>query len=275
MDYVTGQFGEQFLHDYVKILTSFSGQNIHSTARRFFILALEAMGEVWRRFVLAVSRTPYTLFRLIDMSHPDFLQECAALEERSARCHECIDLEFSTPMLKFLRARGNDQEAVAQVQNLLRSIAVHGPISSDLVECLHGYCQRILSKGGAGARPSDEGAQQRVLWSLITKAFAKEEEFIHQHFGDAYRDSRLAQYGHKGVNQYSRLNKGDGEAEAECEKSVKVRKTTLSLGKMDRLLAFGQGASDLPNPRKLCGALPGIGIGIWTHSHSLSLIVIV
>ena len=255
MEYVTGEFGKQFLRDYVKILTSFPLQSIHSTAKRFFTLALEAMGEVWRRFVLAVSRTPYTLFRTMDMSHTDFLQECAALEKRSARCSQCIDMEFTTPMLEFLRARNSDQKAVTQVQNLLRSIAVHGPISSDLVECLHGYCQRILSKGGPGTRPSDEGAQQRVLWSLLTKAFQKEEEFIHQHFGDANRNSRLAQYGRKGANQYSSRFK-TGDMEAECENSGKVWKARLSIGKMDRLLAFGQGASDLPKARKLCGALP-------------------
>lgn len=264
--YVDGRFGEEIIKDYIHILSTFPRRNIHPLAKQVFKMALEAIGEAWRRFVLATSGAPCQLFRLMDSTHEDFLKGYAALKEAASKCRQCIDLEFTMPVLGFLKASEGDprllQQRVSQVKELLKSISVHGPISSDLVECLHGFCQKLLQRGRGGVLPSDEGAQQRVLWSLITASYAKDEQFIMDHFGDPQQKRRCKAYGHKGKNQYTQFKYAtqEGEDAGDPEpprQPASSRRPRLTLDKLERLFAFGQDSDPgLSRPRKLCGFSP-------------------
>ena len=252
---MTGKFGQDFIDDYVKILQDFPRFSIYGLASQVFKLALEAIGEVWRRFIHATSATPFTLFQMMDMNQQDFLAAYHSLRAKIAKCAQCADLEFTQPLMVYLQSSEHDvaemERRCCHVRELLRSIATHGPTSSDLVECLHGYCQKLLQRGGGGVRPSDEGAQQRVLWSLVTKAYEKDRQFIFDHCGDAKAAYRFAHYGRKGHNQYSAAK--NSEADGPPARFSKSKKE-LTAQKLDRLFAFNSDINTIVSkPRKLCG----------------------
>ena len=206
---------------------------------------------------------PYKTFELIGLDHDSFLRQYSSLQQQAQVCKQCIDAEFTTPILQYIKCCKDEidhdgvpvRDKVTYLQGLLTHTATFAPISSDLVECLHGYCQRLIRQSGGGSRPSDSAAQQRVLWAIITKTYRKIKEFMWHRFGDKRCFSRLAQFGHKGSNQYS---KGHGAGDDEghrCQPPVrKSQKQALSLHKVDQLISQG---SEIPKPRKLCGIFAG------------------
>lgn len=127
---------------------------------------------------------------------------------------------------------------------MLQDIMCFAPISSDVTECLHGYCQRLIRQTGGGSRPTDSSAQQRVLWGLITKSYNKMYNFMWDRFGDKRFLHRLGRFGARNAaNQYSR--------DMEGEPRSKRPRQTLSVPKLDRLIAFDQ---QIKKPRKLSGS---------------------
>lgn len=258
MDYVSGRFGWSMVAEYVKVLHSFPTQGIHNLADQFFNLGIQATAEAWRRYVSITSAYPFAVFRLVDLDDERFWQECLAIEAMGSKCGQCIDIEFTKPIVKFIRGDllgvdGNHpevKERISKVRQLLLDISIHSPISSDLVECLHGYCQRLLGRSGPGAKPTDQSAQERVLWGLVSKAYSKVRQCVFNYFGDKHALYRFAAFGNRAGNQYSRSR--TIEMEGTEHSAPARRKLPLSTEKMDRLLAFGQ-ESDVYKPRKLCG----------------------
>ena len=254
MDYVSGKFGRDLVQDYIENLVRFPQLRIPELALEFFKLSLEAFSEKWRRFVFVVSSFPFETFKLVDLDHEPFLQKYSELQGRVNKCATCIDSEFTGTLLRYIVSCQDEvdpvgvavREKVANLQQFLQHITFFAPISSDLVECLHGYCQRLVRQTGGGSRPMDSSAQQQVLWGLITKAYNKTYSFMWDHFGDRFAPSRVSSFGNMGRrcrNQYSTAVAQKG--------SSKHQKANLSFAKLDRMVAFGQ---RFRKPRRLCGS---------------------
>lgn len=238
------------VQDHVQVLQTFPGHRIHSVADKFFTLGLQAMAEDWRRFQYVTAAYPFALFAFIEFDDETFLMECANLQEKTKQCPSCVDTEFTQPLLDYIQKGPGESVAhrIAQVKALLITVATYAPISSDIVECLHGYCQQLIRTGGRGVRPTDEGAQERVVWALLTKAYEKLRSLAWDNFADAKALRRMVKFGRTSSNQYTDPS----------ERSATVnggRKPALTLEKMDRALLFDGGSSCVGKSRKLCGDL--------------------
>lgn len=257
MDYVSGNFGWELVKDYILGLTNFPYLKIPDLALDFFQLSLGAMSEKWRRFTFSTQSYPCETFKLAGVDHDKFVSMYSDLKQRRKESPCCIDPEFTGILLEYIVSFENDidtdglpvREKICHIQQLLDHIMAFAPISSDLVECLHGYCQRLVRQSGPGARPTDSVAQQRVLWGSITAAYNKMYQFMWDRFGDKSFFRRLPRFGglSRTGNQYTReVNQG---GLGECKQLSKNSKS-LSTPKIESLLAHGQ---QLRKPRRLCG----------------------
>ena len=253
MDYVTGKFGDGLVQEYMRNLHIFPLHGIPDLSKPFFHLSLQAASEDWRRFVFSMEKFPHDTFRLVDLDRQNFLRVYDDLRRRAEKCPHCVDLEFTWPILQYIQVpygtNAEDLDAatakkIDRVQHFLQSVTTFAPLSSDLVECLHGYCQRLIRQGGGGCRPSDQTAQERVLWSLITKAYAKVRAFVWDKLGDAKGFRRLFRFGNVSSNQYTK------EIGSNSRKSYSGN--SVSFAKMDTMLAYNQNC-EMRKPRKLCG----------------------
>lgn len=239
--------------DYLAALASFPLLGVPEMSQDFFRLALQAIGEHWRRFVFHTDGLPFTLFRLTDMSLCEFFQGYKKLQNCMCECAGCADVEFSTVLLSCIPREGelNDPAIrlkVQELQRFLKDMSVHAPLSTDAVECWHGYTQSMLHRF-RGCKVTDPVAQERVLWASVCSSFSKFRKYMMGKYLDKYFFVRLASFGHKGCNMYT--NKGyDGEAGPST--SSCRRRSSLSLAKMDRMIAFDQ---ELPGLRQLSGFL--------------------
>ena len=232
--------------DYCDLLVSFPEQHIHTMAYEFFVLALEAMSEAWRRFQFAVKTYPFPIFRWVDMDDTCVWKECVELEKLGKCCPACIDSGFTRPIIDFIQARDTDEAALrvrtSAVRDFLKSAMIHCPISSDIVECLHGYCQHLLRTGSRGTRPSDNGAMERILWGLVSKSYEKLRGLIADYFADKKAAYRFHRYGKKGTNQYTKaLQQQHHEENPDLAQPARLRgqRPTLNMDKMDRAFASG------------------------------------
>ena len=129
-------------------LEQFRYLKIPTMADEFFRLSLQSMAENWRRFVLPIQGFPFCLFSLLD-SDDDlaFLDLSSKSCTKQKACAKCADVEFSTLVLNYLDVE--DPLACRRVPSLralLEDVRVFCPLSSDLVECVHGWC---FTGGGA------------------------------------------------------------------------------------------------------------------------------
>lgn len=188
--------------------------------------------------MLPTKHFPWVLFRLLSCDLCQWNGEISRLKNCHASCSRCMDVEFSTIVLDFAKKESD----FARLRFLLEDISTFCPLSTDLVECLHGYSQRLLHRW-RGAKPSDPVAQERQAWSLILRSYAKLRELMWDRYGDKAMTRRIHHFGHHGRNQYSKS----------CVESVALKqlKQPVSLDKMDAMLAFGQ--TSFHAPRKLCG----------------------
>lgn len=240
----------------MKILEDFPKLGIHDMALNFFELAIQSMGEHWRRLIFPTMGFPYLCFNLLNHdSDSECLSEYKKLQARIQVCPRCADTEFSTILLSYIDSdmQIDDPCATAKIRDVRRflaDIAIFGPLSTDLVECAHGYCQSLLHRW-RGAKVNDDVAQERVMWSSVTTIFSKFQSWVWNQYADKWFKLRLAAFGQKGCNQYtsSRLNP-DGTNLSKTSKDVAK---TFTFEKMDRMLAFGR---EVPKLRKLCGSLP-------------------
>lgn len=205
LDFVLGKFGHDLIDDYLKTLNDFKKLTIPSVAQVFFTLGLQAMAENFRRFVHPTQAFPYMVFRLLDTDHDGFVAMCKQFKAKQQSCHCCVDIDFTSCLLEFIDVTTPDRARYSEkaVKDFLFDLSVHAPISSDLVECLHGFSQHVVHRW-RGVRPSDPTAQERTLWTLITKAFGRFKKWMWDRFGDRHSGHRLFRFGTTSSNQYSK-----------------------------------------------------------------------
>lgn len=122
-----------------------------------------------------------------------------------ADCVDCCDLEFSQPILSFIPedlAADEVRVRIRQLKHFLFDCAIFVPLSSDAVECIHGFCQSKLHRF-RGSKQSDDGAAELTLWATITWAFQKFWDVLWLELGDTGAKRRMYRYGAKGCNQYT------------------------------------------------------------------------
>lgn len=242
-NFASGQLGLDMVEAFVDKLVEFSCLDVPGFAPSFFQLALEQLGEAWRRFFLEQQRYPYKMFNLIELEHDDFLRELRSLQALEASCTQCLDLEFSSVLIKYISEDDQKDPAVlkAKIQGIrlfLRDVTIFSPISADIVECLHGASQSRLHRF-RGARPTDGTAQEVVVLDKITSAYGKFKDWMWNQFGDKWGMRRLHAYNQKKGNQYS------------APGTVKLSKA-LTFEDLDKMLVSGNGPS---LPRRVSGHL--------------------
>ena len=253
-NFISGQFGQSLVDMFVRRLDEFQHLGADDIRSEYFSLSLEAMGEHWRRFSFPTNGFPFAFFRLLDFETDDaaFLNAYFQIQEMARACGQCADLEFSTVILSFIdhgsqMGDPGTRSKIHQLRRFLNSIAIYGPLSTDLVECAHGFMQCLLHTW-RGSKPTDDVAVERVLWSTITRQYSKFREWIWDRFFDKPFRHRIGRYGMTSNNQYRRQG-------ADADVKFRPRKKAgrgFSFEKMDRMLAFDQ---ELPKLRKLCGYL--------------------
>lgn len=100
--FVTGKFGANLILDYMGKVKEFPSLKIPNVAATFFTLALQAMGDAFRRFSLPMRSFPWIAFGLHGLDHDNFVQEYDRLRKMAQECKSCADLEFSHIILAFL-----------------------------------------------------------------------------------------------------------------------------------------------------------------------------
>lgn len=232
---------------------------------------MQTMADNWRRFVLPTQTFPHCMFHLLNCEEDEtFIDEYKRLRSILEVCPQCVDLEFSTILLQFVNLNASDEEIVCSVKQLRRfllDISIVAPLSSDLVECMHGFTQTLLHRF-RGSKPSEMVAQERVMWKTITKGFATFQKWLWNRYGDASSGRRMHRFGRASRNQYSHSMagavRGKGTIipvpDTQCNlpandvcKSQKRPRQGMSMERVKRLFEFGQEES-LPMPRKLSGA---------------------
>lgn len=249
MQFASGQLGEELVQDHVRGLRNFTQLGVSEVADDYFRLTLMSMADHWRRLIFPTCSFPWILFRVL-IAGSDPVHELEQWKETKHRCHQCVDSEFSGILLDFIPVLGiptSPSEKLQRVIRFLEDLACYAPISSDLVECLHGFSQQLLHRW-RGCKPSDSGAQQMSMWASVVKSFAKLRSFVWRRHMDANFSHRVHRFGNKGVNQYTKhVGKDIVNKSNQWEPRNK-----MSLERMDRLIAFGQETS-MRGPRKLCG----------------------
>lgn len=253
MAYASGKFGAGLVDAYIDKLKGFSRLRVPSEAFHFFKQSLLAMSDSWRRFVLPTGGFPWLIFNLVGLSQEEFLLEYRRQRDMMLKCRECTDLEFSHVLLNFINLELGEsscdvQAKVKSIQHLLFDISVHAPLTSDLVECLHGFTQALLHRW-RGSKPTEPVAQERLVWSLITRTYGKVRDWLWSRIGDSQAKKRLRKYGQSSRNQYSHHKDKDVANKPRPERK-------LSFERMDRLITFGQKIGHGMKPRKLSGDLP-------------------
>ena len=155
-EFVEGRFGLQLVEMYVEKLIEFSSLGLPDYSMSFFKLAIEQMGDSWRRFHHEQQRFPFRIFQLAWMSDSDFLREYRRMQECMSACFQCVDVEFSAVLLSYIPGTTTDihdhendrslHVKIDHIRKFLLDVMVFCPISSDLVECLHGATQSRLHR---------------------------------------------------------------------------------------------------------------------------------
>lgn len=251
LNYSRGDFGRELITMYIARLQDFPSLGASNLSAEVFNMTLQTIAECWKRFVLPTETFPWSLFKLLDcVTIDEFLVLLTDLQAKQAASPCCVDVEFSTPLLKFVTAADTgilDIGKAAELRSLLEDLAVHAPLSSDLVECRHGLCQHIVHRW-RGVKPTDNVAAQSVAWQLITRAYGNFRKYLWSLYGDPWFYQRLARFGVASQNQYT------DSPVSKFASAVKNSKRKLSVQKLDKLLAFEQ-QNSMPMPRKVCGDL--------------------
>ena len=250
-NFISGNAGEQMIGQYIELLVQFSSLvGEPGLAKDCFQMALQQIGEVWRRFYHEYQRFPFKMFRLAETPKADFMREYRLLQKEGESCGKCVDLEFSAVLLTYIPATEADDSAVTQLkvthlQEFLKDVAVFSPLSTCLVECLHGALQSRLHRF-RGVKPTDAIAKEITTLDKVTSAYGRFKDYMWGRLGDRRAFNRLHAYNqHKG-NQYASSKGGSPEDDSQegCRRG-------LTTNDLDRMLESGLMPSA---PRKLCGA---------------------
>ena len=245
---MSGQLGWDLIMDYIWLLQTFPKLGVSQLALDFFKVAVRAMGDHWKRFCHATVGFPANIFKLVDMDENDFFLEYKRLQQQANLCNGCVDVEFSRVVLDWIAPDSQlngpgVKSAIADLQNFLADVATIGPLSTDLVECYHGYTQTSLHRW-RGTRVTDNVAQERVLWHAICGAYSRFKDWVKSLYLDKHFFRRLSMFGSQSRNQHERKHDSKGKP-----------RSRLTLEGMDRMMACGQSLSKL---RRLSGSLPEI-----------------
>ena len=244
--FASGDFGTKLVHAYVELLEKFPTLHVPDVGMDYFRMCIEPMGDNWRRLVLPTQHFTWIMFTLLAVNQEQWPQEIARLKSLKTACYECTDAEFSSILLDLDSMEDSDSESLVRLRFFLEDVAAMSPISSDLVECLHGYSQHLLHRW-RGCKPSDPVAQERTLWALILRSYAKLREYLWDKHGDVNFGHRIHKYGKKSSNQYTVVL-----PESERLQKKASDKMPLSREKLESMLESGL---RMKAPRKLCGAM--------------------
>jgi hypothetical protein len=118
-------------------------------------------------------------------------------------------MEFSRQVLSYIPRDMNEDMLPAKIDELwhfLADVSVYTPLSSDPVECVHGFLQAKLHRF-RGRKNADAGAQELGLWSVIKSSYRIFWEALWAQLGDKAARVRCARFGRKTSNQYVPLEK--------------------------------------------------------------------
>lgn len=245
--YVSGAFGKALVGDFFRGLVTFPRLSLADSAHDFFNMSLQAMGDHWRRFQFPVSGMPFTLIALVDLEPEGFLAKYADLQRQQDECFSCADIEFSAILLGYIPRGSSIHEPGVELQirklkAFLADLCIFAPLSTDIVECFHGYTQHQLSRW-RGAKVTDPVAQERVCWSSLTQTYAQYKKWVWDKYLDKQFLRRLSAFGKKGFGPNTRRLEG--------EQRPAPTKAKLTLKMLDHMVSFDK---QLPAGRKVCGA---------------------
>ena len=229
------------MSDYLQKLASFPSLQQPHLVQDFFEMCLDQIGDLWRRLVHSHASFPHKLFALCDLDHDEFLAQYRLFQGIVQQCETCADMEFTHMVLSYIPISSSPaatREKVLSLQLFLKDVATFAPMSTDLVECLHGFYQSKLHRW-RGCKPTDPVAQERTTWVSITRSFGTLRKWIWDRFGDVRGRNRIARI----------LPKGMRKCEQKYSSVGKITFEDLAAGKHNR------------PPRKLCGTLA------VTHTH--------
>ena len=209
-DYMDGTFGLALISEYQERLEKFPTLGLPSLATSTFCICLNAMSEIWKRFVYQHQRFPAKIFTLLQAKTSNHLLDMYMEMQCQMHCCKCcVDVEFSQVLLNYIPSEmaqdRNNVELWAKLEDIkkfLQDIARFFPLSSDTVECLHGYIQTRIHKF-RGRKLGDQTAQEVSLWSTIKTTHQSFWNLTWNDQGDAGARQRLHRYNMKGTNQYT------------------------------------------------------------------------
>ena len=236
---------------YLEKMRLFPKLGLPQLATDCFVMSLGVMGELWRRFTFDKQCCPFQIFALLDTSSDEeFLQLYQKFQQTMDICPQCVDLEFSTVILQQIPPRACHRDEfvkrrIASILDLLRDLATFTPISSDLVECLHGFQQAKLHRF-RGRKPTDHAAQEIAMLASIQSTYKQFWQFAWSRLGDKFATRRFPGFDRKGVNQYSDRDKYLEERQHHKRKSI------WKMENMDRIV---EKPDVVKKPRQLSGNL--------------------
>ena len=144
--------------------------------------AIWTLGDLWRRLCLEVHGTPHTSFGLYGLPLEEFLDSLRMIQKEHQTCRECLDTEFTEVILQQFApllqpAAESDEHASIDrmsklveeyhaIQDVMGDVATVLPISSDLVECVHGEVQRKLHERRRAAKILKASSMESFLNSI-------------------------------------------------------------------------------------------------------------
>lgn len=212
--YMNGEFGHWLIKQYLEKLRCFHSRALPiNMSKNAFILGVLEMGECWRRFVYERDRYPFKVFALLDCeSDEQFIQEYLNMRNSLDKCPLCMDLEFTAMFLAYIPGELTEvttdhtsetlKKKAKELRLFLEDCATFIPLSSDTVECLHGFQQSCVHTW-RGRRISDWGAQKFTLWRSICASYKSFFNYVWDRHGDKQSQRRQQQYGRRGCNQYT------------------------------------------------------------------------
>ena len=204
---------------------------------------------MWSRGHFCKQGFPYKIFDLLELeSHDDFLNKYRDMQQAMSECTDCFDIEFSQPLLSFIpQTLAGEQlhSRVIRLKRFLHDVSVFVPISSDSVECIHGFFQSKIHRF-RGRKVSDPSAQELSLWSTITTSYKVFWDSLWQELGDPQAKRRMYRFDTKGMNQYTDPSK------RKVQKLKAGQASVWTLGNMDKVCEQEKLSK---KPKKLSGHL--------------------
>ena len=250
--YMSGKAGEDMIQQFVRKLARFEDLGLDLTDAKsiddFWRLSLLLMTETWRRFCCGRNSFPYCLFQLCSATDVgDLVRQIGALKARAALCERLVDGEFSGPLLAQFATELDEHDPTVQLraqklQAFLSDVATFGPLSSDCVECSHGFGQGVAHRF-RGLRQSEQVLAETTLWAHITAGYSKLKQFIWRKVGDCQLLNRVKCFGQPSGNQYKKRK----------DKCPGRRKTIVTAAS----LRHG-GKDEKLRRKKLCGCVTGL-----------------